>query len=64
MNQDAMNVAIQWARAAMALLAPVVVTTFICVPMAIERHPGEAPAARHTTQWRVTYAVAVGHLDV
>lgn len=40
--------AVQWLRVALATLVPVVLVTFLTVPMALERHPGEpAPSGEH-----------------
>jgi len=54
MNKDIRDFAMQWLRVAAMTLVPVVLTVFICVPMAIERHPGEAPFAKSSNQWHMT----------
>jgi hypothetical protein len=45
---------VQWLRIAAMALAPVVLATFVCVPMALERHPGEAKMASERLYWHMT----------
>jgi len=54
MDQDLKNFAAQWLRVAAMALVPVLVATFIGVPMALERHPGEAQIASERVHWHMT----------
>ena len=54
MDRDLRQFAAQWLRVVTMALAPVVLATFLSVPLAIGRHPGEpartgAPAPVHMT---------------
>ena len=53
-NRDLRDFAAQWLRVAAMALVPVVLTAFMCVPMAIERHPGEAPLTNDRYQGHMT----------
>ncbi len=54
MDKDLADFAVQWARVVAMTMIPVVLTTFLSVPMSLGRYPGEplpvaAYADRHMT---------------
>ena len=54
MDQNLKDFAAQWLRVVAMALVPVVLVTFVFVPMALERHPGEAQIASERVYWHMT----------
>ena len=54
MNADLRNFAVQWLRVATMTLVPVMLVTFLTMPMALGRHPGEVAANDEPTQRHMT----------
>jgi hypothetical protein len=54
MNAHLRLFAAQWLGVALMTLAPVVLVTFLTVPMALGRHPGEPAPNGEPTQWHMT----------
>ena len=54
MDADLRSFAVQWLRVATVALVPVILVAFACVPLALERHPGEPVAASERFQGHMT----------
>ena len=54
MDADLRNFAVQWLRVAAVALLPVVLVAFACVPLALERRPGEPVVGSERFQGHMT----------
>ncbi|HET7525319.1 MAG TPA: hypothetical protein VFK10_05185 [Burkholderiaceae bacterium] len=54
MDADLKDFAVQWLRVAAMGILPVILTAFVSIPLALERHPGETVVSAERIQRHMT----------